>query len=491
MARASSIGLPRTIASSAAGSRIAICCAVIVTGKLTVWPTTIASPTSTSTEPGTSWCPWSIAWLTAASAIALTGAESAATTVPVADSPRANDWTSWPTSVSGATVGVDWPRTPVAGKTVAPAGACDGSAIDSRNASWSDESRAAIAPSTSSCVTLVNASLRPPVVGSGLVTLRKSDDSLRGTTTIVLASTLPSGPPSTAVTLTLARAGKMVSPTSSARGTVTVTSVLNRMLFSVPTMLPDGIRFVLVGSRFSKRTVPVALVSCTRLPVAGKVSFTETGIVMFSAGTTGGSPPGAAAFGSATTVTWTGVIASGRGVTTILADGRRMYAPTAPTSMARARIAAPMSHGVRMRVPPRSLAPGRAGRGSGARVISRETGARTVALESAVAAAATPAAAIGLTSVGGLLRTGSSRSAGVTAAAGATAGPTPPAASYSATDAKTGSPADDASARVAGSADTIDSCFSCSVASRDRKRELIREVATREPYGRTTARRSC
>ena len=47
---------------------------------------------------------------------------------------------------------------------------------------------------------------------------------------------------------------------------------------AVLTMLPDGIRLVLVGSRFSNRTVPVALVSSTRLPVAANVSLTETGI---------------------------------------------------------------------------------------------------------------------------------------------------------------------------------------------------------------------
>jgi len=59
--------------------------------------------------------------------------------------------------------------------------------------------------------------------------------------------------------------------------------------------------------------------------------------------------------------------------------------------------------------------------------------------------------------------------------------------SYSETEAKTGNPADAASARVAGSPDTIESRFSCSRASRVSNRKLIREVATREPYGRTTA----
>ncbi len=72
-------------------------------------------------------------------------------------------------------------------------------------------------------------------------------------------------------------------------------------------MLPSSIRFVLVGSRFSKRTVPVALASSTRLPVAGNSSSTETGIVISSAGTTPAAGSGWVAAGSATTVSSTGV----------------------------------------------------------------------------------------------------------------------------------------------------------------------------------------
>ena len=56
--------------------------------------------------------------------------------------------------------------------------------------------------------------------------------------------------------------------------------------------------------------------------------------------------------------------------------------------------------------------------------------------------------------------------------------------SYSATDAKTASPAEAARARVAGSPVTIDSRLSWVSASRDRSRKLIRDVATREPYGK-------
>ena len=53
--------------------------------------------------------------------------------------------------------------------------------------------------------------------------------------------------------------------------------------------------------------------------------------------------------------------------------------------------------------------------------------------------------------------------------------------SYSATELKTGNPAEAASARVAESPDTIDRRFSWVRASRDSRRKLIRDVATREP----------
>ena len=94
---------------------------------------------------------------------------------------------------------------------------------------------------------------------------------------MVPASTLPSGPPSTAVTLTLARAGKMVRPTSSARGHGERGIVRKRMPDAVRTTLPATIRLVLVGSRFSKRTVPVALVSSTACRWPGTCRSTATG----------------------------------------------------------------------------------------------------------------------------------------------------------------------------------------------------------------------
>ena len=137
----------------------------------------------------------------------------------------------------------------------------------------------------------------------------------------MFGSTLPSGPPSTAVTLTLARAGKMVRPTSSARGTVIVRIVRKRTPAPVDTMLPATIRFELVGSRFSNRTVPVALVSSTRLPVAGKVSSTATGTRSRLGRDDAAGRVGRVAVVSATTVIWIGPTGSGLGVTAIVADG--------------------------------------------------------------------------------------------------------------------------------------------------------------------------
>ena len=110
---------------------------------------------------------------------------------------------------------------------------------------------------------------------------------------------------------------------SSADGTVIVAWVLKRTPEPVRTMLPAGIRFVLVGSRFEKRTVPVAFVSSTRFPVALNVSLTATGIEISSAGTVPRSGSGCVAVVSATTVNVVGPIRSVFGVTAIVADGRR------------------------------------------------------------------------------------------------------------------------------------------------------------------------
>ena len=75
-----------------------------------------------------------------------------------------------------------------------------------------------MAASTSCCVTRGNSWCVPPVVAAGFVTLSAIGSSPAGTTTIVLASTLPSSPALTAVTLTLILPGKRLRPTMSAFG---------------------------------------------------------------------------------------------------------------------------------------------------------------------------------------------------------------------------------------------------------------------------------
>src|SRR5205814_4600615 len=61
------------------------------------------------------------------------------------------------------------------------------------------------------------------------------------------------------------------------------------------------------------------------------------------------------------------------------------------------------------------------------------------------------------------------------------------AASYSGTVPKTGRPADAASDRAAASPATIESRRLLTMASRDRSRKFIRDVAIRDPYGTTSA----
>jgi hypothetical protein len=59
----------------------------------------------------------------------------------------------------------------------------------------------------------------------------------------------------------------------------------------------------------------------------------------------------------------------------------------------------------------------------------------------------------------------------------------------SATEAKTGKPAEAASAREAASPDTIDSRRLLTSASRESSRKFIRDVAIRDPLGTTKATR--
>ena len=76
-----------------------------------------------------------------------------------------------------------------------------GSSRRSSNAALSWSVRAAVAASTSSCWTRGNSVRLPPLVASGLVTLRKNGSSSRGTVVMARGSTFPSGPASTAVTV--------------------------------------------------------------------------------------------------------------------------------------------------------------------------------------------------------------------------------------------------------------------------------------------------
>ena len=94
----------------------------------------------------------------------------------------------------------------------------------------------------------------------------------------------------------------------------------------------------------------------------------------------------------------------------------------------------------------------------------------------------------------GLRRLGRSRVRLPSAAAAAVAAPVasasapgPSESSYSPTEPKTGRPAEAARARVAASGAMIESRFSWVSASRASNRKLIRDVATRDPCGSTTA----
>ena len=101
-----------------------------------------------------------------------------------------------------------------------------------------------------------------------------------------------------------------------------------------------------------------------------------------------------------------------------------------------------------------------------------------------VAAASVAAIAVAAVAAAGPAAAGPVNDSGLPAAAPSDAEvPEIPAAtaSHSATLAKTGRPAEAASARVAGSVETIDRRRLLTTASRDRRRKFIRDVAIREP----------
>ena len=143
-----------------------------------------------------------------------------------------------------------------------------------------------IAASTSFWAIFGNSSWVPPAVAAAFTTLSACGSSPCGTITIVLGSTFPAVPGSTAVTVTFLRPGNTVSPTRSARGTVIVAAVRNRTPALVLTMLPDGMVLLRRKSRFENLTTPFAAVSSMRAPVAGKVSSTVTSKETIAAGIT-------------------------------------------------------------------------------------------------------------------------------------------------------------------------------------------------------------
>ena len=251
----------------------------------------------------------------------------------------------------------------------------------------------------------------------------------------MFGSTLPAGPGFTAVTLTLAAAGKIWRPTSSARGTVTERLVRNLTPDWVLTMLPRGIVLVAVKSLFRNRTVPVDSDSSTRLPVTGKVWVASTSTSVVTAGTVLATGSGSVAVGLAMILSATGPIAVSRGAMVAVAVGKSRYAPTPPTTTANASTPAPTRSGVRSRPSRNERSPG-AGRtrdpatriggvGSGSTGVSATTraagtaaGARCAccsgadgtaavtgvdpATAAAAPAAAAPAAAVGVSSVTGV-----------------------------------------------------------------------------------------
>ena len=124
------------------------------------------------------------------------------------------------------------------------------------------------------------------------------------------------------------------------------------------------------------------------------------------------------------------------------------------------------------------------GRSRGVASVGDATGVRAVSPARPAEAACAASAALAASAAAA-----SPAPSGGGAALPSSAPPVPRDASYSPTEANTGRPADAASARAAASLATIERRFSWVRASRASSRKLIREVATREPCGRTTATR--
>ena len=378
------------------------------------------------------------------------------------------------------------------------------------------------AASTSACVTFGNSSWVPPVVASGLTTLRAWGSSPLGTITIVFGSTLPAIPASTAVTPTVIRPGKTVRPTRSARGTVTVALVRNRTPALVLTMLPPGTMLVRRKSQVREADLAGRLGLLDPLPGRReRVGDRDLERDPRRPARRETWRPARSPRGRRSTVRSSGGIGSGRGVTTIVADGSSTYAPTPPTSTIEAEHRERHDERQPRRPPPAGPRPAAAGwavRPSRADPAGRSNPRPPAsAIRSAIRAAARDRVAdrrparrrrarardrrpgcprplawsglrLGPASAPTSVRRRSARRRGGPSSPARPRGPRATTRTPRPTRRPAARPTPPAPASP-GPPATIDSRFSLLSASRDRSRKLIRDVATREPYGRTRATR--
>ena len=318
--------------------------------------------------------------------------------------------------------------------------------------------------------------------------------------------TLPAGPGPTADTPTEADPGRKPC-WNWARGTVTSWVVAKVIPLPVETFEPDGIETLFPVSLLLNRTVPVAAVLLTFLPVALKVPEALKSMVRIVAGTTPPTGSVDVAFGSARIESASGPTASSLGVITIVALGSRKTAIRPRTSPINTTVAAeapikaercevrpgPRTVGAAAPLERAPIRPSGTAGGPPGDPRPGDPGARGVAPAPAMAPAPAPAmapasatlaaAALVDAPVDAPLDLGPTAGGTLVAAAGSWT--TPWSASNSATVAKTGRPAEAASARAAASVEMIDRARLRSSASRASSRKLIREVAMREPGGTT------
>ncbi len=305
-----------------------------------------------------------------------------------------------------------------------------------------------------------------------------------GTTTIDRAGTFPDSPGTTASTPTFLVDGITTKAPStiptSAGGSSTVERVRNSIPDAVLTIDPAGIVFELPVLRLENVTVPVAGVSSTFRPVAGNVDEVSTSNRNGVAGTRRLAGSGCVMPRCAATLKWSGPMTSLAGTRVTVALGSWVNANAPPTTSATMTTAIPA-------IRPLRLARWRAGPTRG--TIGGSCGRRIAAMRivGSSGAAGGPSGGFGrvrLAAVG----SESSESA-PEPDAGPTSGAAPP-RSKAATETCVANPADAASARAEASFVTTSSRLLRLSASRARSRKLIRDVASREPSGRTRAIRS-